>query len=152
VSRFTSHLGLTLLEYSTGRAVTRNGLPLWYLSAAPLVWEIGALGSGVTIEVPTFDPAGWTDDRLRTIRLRGVTDLGSIPRLARWLIDPQGPEAKAYVLHDDGYVTQGWGGLYTRRQVDDMLIEAMKAVGAAWWKRQLVYAAVRVGGQIGWGA
>lgn len=150
MSRFTDHLGLVLLEYSNGRPVLRGGRVLWRLSS-PLTWEVGELGSGVLIIVPSFDPAGWTDEALRTIRFAGVTDLASIPALARGLLPPDGPWAKAAVLHDQGYISAGWDGAMSRKEVDDLLNEAMKALGVPAFKRALIYRAVRLFGASRWG-
>ena len=151
MSRFTSHLGLTLLEYSDGRPVLRGDRCLWYL-ASPLVWEIGAKGSGQYLIVPAFDRESYTDDELRNIHAQGVTDLASIPEFARGLLPPDGPWAKAAVLHDEGYQSKGWGGRFTRKQVDDLLKEAMGVLGVPAWKRFIIWASVRVGGASGWGS
>ncbi len=150
MSRFTGHLGLVLLEYSTGRPVLRDDRCLWYLPE-PLHYERGAEGSGDLVSVPAFDPTGWTDAQLSTIRTRGVTDLASIPRIARRLLPPDGPYVKAAIPHDDLYVTKGHGGRFTRREADDILLEAMEVLGVPAWKRTMVYRAVRLGGQAGWG-
>lgn len=150
MSRFTSHLGLTLLEYSDGRPVLRGDRCLWYLST-PLVYEIGAKGSGVFIIVPAFDRESYTDDELRDIRADGVTDLASIPWPARGLLPPDGPWVKAAVIHDAGYITRGWGGRMTRKGVDGVLREAMEVLGVPAWKRAVIYAAVRVGGRNAFG-
>jgi hypothetical protein len=156
VSRFTRHLGLRLLEYSNGRPVTRGDGCLWYLPEE-LPWEVGAEGSGVLLTVPAFDPAEWTDKDLRAVarrelRPRGVTDLTSVPWIGRRLIRPDGPYVKGAVLHDDGYLTRGWYGEYSRKQVDDVLNETLEHLGVAVWKRAVIYSAVRVGGGSGWGS
>ena len=150
MSRFTSHLGLIGLEYSTGRPVLRGGRCLWY-HASPLAYEVGELGSGELIVVPAFNPSAWTDDQLRTIRVEGVTDLASIPACVRWLLPPDGPWAKAAALHDAGYITRGWGGRYTRKQVDQIFLEAMGVLGVPAWKREAIYQAVRLFGASRWG-
>lgn len=150
MSRFTQHLGLSLLEYSDGRPVLRGDRCLWYL-ASPLVYEIGDIGSGVFVTVPAFDPTQWTDEALKRIRVEGVTDLASIPWPARGLLPPDGPWVKAAVLHDAGYITKGWGGRFTRKAVDKLLLEAMEVLGVPAWKRAVIYRAVRIGGGRGWG-
>jgi hypothetical protein len=118
--------GPDLLEYSDGRPVLQGGLVLGRLSSL-LTWEVGELGSGGLIILPSFDPAGWSDEAFRTIRFAGVTDLASIPPLARPLLPPDGPWTKAAVLHHQGYVSAGWDGDMTRKQVDSLLDEAMMA-------------------------
>jgi hypothetical protein len=139
-----------MLEYSNGRPVLRGGVCLWYLPT-PLVYELGYIGSGDFIIVPAFDRESYTDEELRDIRADGVTDLASIPAIARGLMPPNGPWAKAAVIHDAGYVTRGWGGRMTRKQVDDLFKEAMEVLGVPAWKRAVIYAAVRVGGSRAFG-
>jgi hypothetical protein len=114
--------------------------------ASPLRYDVGVEGSGETITVP----AG------------ALTDLASIPRLAGILLPPDGPWAKAAVVHDWLYVTRGscflgaLGGRtrakpYTRAEADKILKEAMEVVGVPAWKRAVIYGSVRVGGAGGWG-
>lgn len=156
MSRFTKHLSLTLLEYSDGSAVTvAGGAALLYLTS-PLVWEIGAVGSGDEIVAPAFNPAGLTDADLHLIATRraiarGVTDGGSIPQQLRWLINPWGDGSKAFALHDDGYKTQGWFGQMTRKEVDDLLYEALIAVRVPQDQASIIHAAVRGFGGASWG-
>ena len=83
MSRFTAHLGLRLAERADGAPeLTADGRCCWVV-AAPLTYEVGALGSGETITVPSG----------------ATTDLASIPRLA-WSIGypPDGPWLKAAVV------------------------------------------------------
>lgn len=145
MSRFTSHLGLTLLEDANGDPITRAGRCLWLLSA-PLRYDVGAEGSGETITVP----AGAT------------TDLASIPRVVSNIFPPDGPWAKAAVVHDWLYITKGTCVLgdfngrtranpYTRAEADKILKEAMTVLGVPSWKRSIIYAAVRVGGKSAFG-
>lgn len=145
MSRFTSHLGLTLYEDANGDAITKGGRCQWVL-ASPLRYDVGAEGSGETITVP----AG------------AMTDLASIPRFAAPLLPPDGPWAKAAVVHDHLYRTRGtcfWDGFngrtrakpYTRAESDKILREAMEVLGVPAWKRAVIYAAVRLGGGCAFG-
>ena len=149
MSRFTTHLGLTLLEDANGDPVTKDGRCQW-LVADPLRYDVGAEDSGETITVP----AGAT------------TDLASIPRLVSGILPPDGPWAKAAVVHDWLYSTRGeclrhesdgWTlyrtrrRAYTRAEADKILGEAMEVLGVPAWKRAVIYRAVRLGGQGGWG-
>lgn len=150
MSRFTSHLGLSLLEYADGRPVMRGDRVLWH-HTEPLIWEVGQLGSGQFIIVPAFEPAGLTDGQLWLIAAKravapGVTDLASIPAAFRWFASPDGPFVKAAALHDMLYVTRGLDGHYTRRQCDDIFREAMAAIGVPEGTAAAIYEAVRVGG------
>lgn len=145
LSRFTSHLGLTLLEDANGDPITKAGRCQWLLSS-PLSYDVGAEGSGEVITVP----AGAT------------TDLASIPRWAWSLFPPDGPWLKAAVVHDHLYRTKGTCWLdgfngrtrakpYTRAESDAILKEAMAVLGVPAWKRSVIYAAVRVGGKNAFG-
>lgn len=146
MSRFTTHLGLILLEDAKGDPITKAGRCQW-LIAEPLKYEVGAEGSGERITVP----AGAT------------TDLASIPRVVSNIFPPDGPWAKAAVIHDWIYVTRGtcfrdgFNGRtrakpYTRAEADGILREAMGVLGVPAWKRTVIYLAVRAGGASGWGS
>ena len=68
----------------TDHVLVQPGGALWRL-AAPLAWDIGKKGSGLTFVVP----AGF------------ASDLASVPWYARWLFNPADPRfAKASILHD----------------------------------------------------
>jgi hypothetical protein len=162
VSRFTAHLGLRMLEYSNGFPVVRGDRCLWYLPE-PLTYERGYLGSGVILTVPAFNPSGFDDIALRAIarkelRVRGVTDLTSIPALARGFLSPDGPYVKAAVLHDDGYISRGenyrhiLGRAAKRSEVDGDLYDASEALGVSAFKRGLIHGTVRAFGAGAWGS
>lgn len=156
MSQFTTHLGLGLLEYSDGSAVTTYGGGVLFYQTEPLVWEDGALGSGQLITVPAFNPGGMSDQDLYLLACNravaeGVTDGASIPQAFRWLLTPFGPYTKPAALHDAGYKTEGWYGRMTRAQVDDLLLEAMLAVRVPAEQAAIIHAAVRAGGHGAWG-
>lgn len=145
MSQFTNVLALYLLEDPSGRAVLRDGRCQWQLSR-DIKYDVGAEFSGETITVPASF----------------ITDLASIPRPFRNMLPPDGPWAKAAVLHDALYASQGtcvFGGYgyrtrstpYTRKEADDILREAMGVVGVPAGKQALIYRAVRFGGEKGWG-
>ena len=72
----------------------------------------------------------------------------SIPRLL-WSIvgTPRATDmAQSAVLHDFKY---RYGGV-SRKRADQLLREGMKVLGAPWWKRQIVYAGIRIGGFVIW--
>jgi hypothetical protein len=58
------------------------------------------------------------------------------------------------LLHDYLYQQHGkatpLGPKYTRQDCDAILRDAMKTAGASWWKRHLVWTAVRIGGGVFW--
>lgn len=95
----------------------------------PIVFELGATGSGLFITVP-----------------RGyVTDGYSMPGRLLQLFQPRTATfLLPSILHDWLYDT----GLVPRDMCDRILLQAMRSVGVAKWQRTLVYAAVRLGG---WG-
>jgi len=77
-----------------------------------------------------------------------LTDLASIPRLARWFMDGAHPHIlRAAILHDYLYQTQA---RFDRRQADQILSQAMRCCRATWTERAVVYLAVRAGGWLAW--
>jgi hypothetical protein len=133
VNAFADGLDLTLVEDGAGRPRLRDGRCVWALST-PLIYAAGPAGAAVIV------PAGY------------VTDLASIPRFA-WSLGfaPDGPWAKAAVVHDYLYATRGLSGRYSRAQADGILDQAMAALGVPAWRRAVIWAAVRLGGAGGWG-
>lgn len=77
-------------------------------------------------------------------------DCFSVPRGFRWLIpkvQERGNQAAA--LHDWLYNQRFVHGL-SRKQCDDIFLEAMEVLGVARWRRELIYRAVRIGGGFKW--
>lgn len=77
-----------------------------------------------------------------------LTDLASIPRVFWPLVPVNGRHRAAAILHDYLYVTQPC----TRAEADALFLDAMRAGGVRWSQRQVMYAAVRVGGGLAWAA
>ena len=76
-----------------------------------------------------------------------LTDGASIPKLFWSIIGGVlGRYGAAAVLHDFLYVK----GIYSRRRSDKIFLEAMAVLKVSWWKRKLMYYAVRVGAFIPW--
>ena len=101
----------------------------WVL-LAPLRYDSAILGARLTV------PLGFR------------TDFASVPRLpfAFWLT---GDTAHApAVVHDYLYRRH----LFSRRISDTVFLEAMKAEGDPWWRRCLMYQAVRWFGGKAWDA
>ena len=71
-----------------------------------------------------------------------ITDLASIPRAARILIDRNGPSRPAATLHDYLYAT----GAVSRAEADLLFLEALEAASVSWVTRHLMHSAVRVAG------
>ena len=123
MSSFTSELDVRITQKK------RDGRALAQLLTA-FTYEVGDLGSGDTITVP----AGY------------VTDFASVPR-ALWTIEPPlGDAGKAAVLHDWLYET----GERSRAEADRIFLEAMEVLEVEWWKRSLIYRAVRTFGSGGY--
>ena len=91
------------------------------------------------------------------------TDLASIPRFVWPLMPPDGPYAEAAAFHDECYRTRGafdrYGlrgrnraAPYDRGGCDEILREAMVALGVPWGPRVPIWAAVRLFGGAGWGS
>lgn len=95
--------------------------------AEPVVFELGATGSGFFITVP----AGYVTDGYS---LPGRLLQAYQPRAATFLLPA--------ILHDWLYDV----GCVPRDICDRVLLQAMRAVGVAPWRRFLVYRAVRFGG------
>ncbi len=83
------------------------------------------------------------------------TDLASVPRFV-WMLIPRDDKniVEPAVIHDWLYFTLGGASyapfMLSRRQCDRILSDAMIVAGAQWWKRHLVYWAVRLGGWKPW--
>lgn len=105
---------------------------------APLDYQInaGVLFATSIIRVPRFF----------------VTDLASIPKALRWLISQNEQHRRAAVLHDYLYYRQGHVGLelLSRKECDQLFLEAMHKEGVPYWKRQTMYFGVRIGGWLAW--
>lgn len=74
------------------------------------------------------------------------TDLASIPIGVRNIISPIGRYDKAAVVHDWLYRVNG----VTRKQADDVLLEAMKVSNVKGWQQKVIYWGVRIGGWVSW--
>lgn len=81
-----------------------------------------------------------------------LTDLASVPRLAWSLFPPDGVWLEAAVIHDYLYATKGLNGVWSRKEADDLFLEAMKELGVNKLDRTCIYRAVRLGGSFGWGS
>ena len=144
VDRFGGKLYVVLLDDKTHPSV-RSGRSLW-----------------ATTKEITYRPSNG-DAEIRVPK-GFVTDLASIPRLFWDLLPPDGPWVKAAVIHDYLYYTQGSGVWkchpptilrarpYERPDADWILRDAMEDRGVDGFRRNVIWLAVRVGGQHGWDA
>ena len=74
------------------------------------------------------------------------TDFASVPRLFWTILPPDGKYTQAAVLHDFLYSKQE----RIRVKCDCIFLEAMGVLGVSWWKRRIMYHAVRMFGWIPW--
>ena len=76
-----------------------------------------------------------------------VTDFASIPQPFHWLISKLGRYNKATVIHDWIYQC---GHSISRKMADLCFLDAMRDLGVAKWKRNLIYWGVRIFGFLVW--
>ena len=76
-----------------------------------------------------------------------ITDLASIPRVVRSLVPQVGRHRGAAVIHDWLYATANIHD-FSRRLCDRIFLEAMKVAGVPWYRRHMMYQAVRCGGWV----
>lgn len=81
-----------------------------------------------------------------------VTDLASIPRVLRLLIQVNGRHSDAAIIHDWLYYKKGnvcfW--TFSRKECDDIFYQAMLESGVPKWKARTMWSGVRVGGWLAW--
>lgn len=76
------------------------------------------------------------------------TDFASIPRIFHRLLPQNGEYDAPAIIHDYLYAT----GIFPKAKADLIFLEAMKALGVAWWKREAMYQAVNAFGWFAWNA
>lgn len=82
-----------------------------------------------------------------------IHDLASIPRGFNLFFRKHGDHTRAAILHDWCYHTKGQITpkiKLTRLQSDELFLMAMKECGVGYFKRCMMYYAVRVGGFLSW--
>lgn len=80
-----------------------------------------------------------------------VTDGASVPQPFWGIISPWGEAKFPGFLHDYLYGLRGGDPFFkTRKECDDLFLEAMKSVGVDWLKRRVIYQAVRSFGWKAW--
>lgn len=75
-----------------------------------------------------------------------VTDLASVPRALWRIFPPFGKYTSAAIIHDYLYKYQPFN--LTRKQCDNIFLQAMKESDVGWWSRKAMYHGVRAGGWI----
>lgn len=80
-------------------------------------------------------------DDIISIKKGFITDGASIPRPFFSLIGgPMGEYVQSAVVHDYGYQIME----RPRKEVDKIFLEGMKVLGVSFWKRHIMYRAVRM--------
>ena len=106
---------------------------------------------------PLDDGVSWVLERdfyfslpetgLQAIREGFVFDFASIPWYMQWFEQPAtGKHRYAALVHDWLYHK----GITTRYEADLIFLKLMKQDGVSWLKRNLMFAAVRLGGWKNW--
>jgi len=109
--------------------VKKIGSRLWELHV-PLEYRVGGADSTEIITVP-----------------KGFkTDFASIPQIFWSLAPPDGKYTGAAIVHDYLYQKK----VYSRKRSDQIFLEAMKVQKVSWWRRRLMYRAVRLFGWLAW--
>jgi hypothetical protein len=75
-----------------------------------------------------------------------ATDFASVPRAFWRIIPPWGKYNRAAVVHDWIYSENR----FSRKAADWIFLDLMRRLGVSWWKRTVMYRAVRVGGWVTW--
>jgi hypothetical protein len=95
-----------------------------------------------------LSPLTWDDGMPLTVPTGFVTDLASVPRMLRGMLDVAGRSRRAAVLHDWLYTTQ----TLSRAHCDAIFRNALTAEGVSIAGRWIYWAGVRVGGWLAWGS
>lgn len=120
-----------------GKIILEKVGPHTWKVHSPFEYHVGYLGSGDVIRIPK----GF------------VTDFASAPRGLWNLFPPDGPYTAAAIVHDYLYSEQGnvpEGKLRTRKECDEIFLEAMLELEVPLWQRYIMFWAVRVFGWMVW--
>ncbi len=74
------------------------------------------------------------------------TDFASVPRFLWAILPPDGPYTGASVIHDYLYNQQK----RTRKESDNIFLEAMGVLNVSSWKRYVMHKALRIFGGFAW--
>lgn len=131
MSRFTTPLFLIPLAHLDLGADDKS----WILLNSDFCYEVGYLGSGELICVPT----GF------------ITDLASVPRLLWPIVNPTGSRiSRGAVIHDFLYRSAEMRKKYNRRDADRIIRNAIKAAGGPSSRAFIVWAALRLFAWYAW--
>jgi len=116
-------------QFTTPLVADKISEKYWILKEA-FEYHIGTYPSEEVIKVP----AGF------------ITDFASIPKIFWSVLPPDGPYAKAAVVHDYCYRT----GCYSKWKSDLIFLEGMRVLQVAKWKRRTMFTAVVLFGWFAW--
>lgn len=90
------------------------------------------------------------DGRLIVVPVGYLSDMASVPRLARQLVDPQTPAVRRpSVVHD--FVYTDLTHRFTNAEADQILYESLIEEGMGKFMARLIWCAVRLSGRGNWG-
>lgn len=93
-------------------------------------------------------PLEWESKDARLVVPRGfITDLASVPRALRGVLDINGASRAPAVLHDFAYCSH-WSG--SREKADALFRDALEACGVGAIARYMYWRGVRLGGRQYW--
>lgn len=75
-----------------------------------------------------------------------LTDFASVPRILWPIVAPDGEHTQAAVLHDYLYKSH----IKSRKEADEIFLEAMEVLKVPKWKREAMFWAVRLFGSPAW--
>ncbi|WP_019024076.1 MULTISPECIES: DUF1353 domain-containing protein [unclassified Thioalkalivibrio] len=114
------------------------------------------MGFEAPLKVKHLGPKRWrlmaplpyraSDGTRYTAPLGFVTDFASVPRLPLAYLLTGNTAHKAAAVHDYLYDA----GITSRKRADQVFREAMRDSGVPYWRRAMMYRAVRAGGWLPW--
>ncbi len=84
--------------------------------------------------------------RLFTVPVGFFTDFASVPRLGMVYALLGNYAHQPAVIHDWLY----YSAIVSRKMADAVLFEAMGVINLSWWRRDLIFSGVRIGGWHAW--
>jgi hypothetical protein len=116
-----------MAHFNRPLTVTKIDLDLWVVEI-PFRYYIGDESSFVDVPDGT------------------LTDFASVPRILWPIFPPDGAYTQAAVLHDFLYTNH----IKTRKESDDIFLEAMVVLKVPAWQKNTMYWAVRIFGRLAW--
>lgn len=110
--------------------------------------DVSSDGRGTWILTSDLIYHSWVLKRTITVPAGFVTDFASVPRLPIAFLLAGDEGHAAAVLHDWLYTAH----ICTRAEADEVFLEALEIGGEPWWRRNLMWLGVRVGGGSAWDA